>query len=385
MENAPDNAGSSPARFFTNQEQSQKERVQTFIDNILIEILDELRTPDGRPTLTLKRRSRGVPRSINPKNLALESEEKEILSSYSWPGTNAYEAWKFTAIIRGLSVIAEAIQAGLVVSKRDIYYSDPACFGSQQIVDTIIDDIAHTIGVDRAALNVEAVAKGLVAGYYRLMTKTGEMVDARLSTKDVLIPKTEDIEAIDASEVKWVLILEKESTVDSREAAITLEQPQEKGKGYPDLSTRAFVRRLLDETRHLPAEESPRFYALVDSDPDGMAIMSTYKYGSMAHAHDNEKLNVSKLCWLGLRTSDVIGGADSFGDEAFIRLSLRDRKKAVAMLSNNPVWAEDGPEQEWRAELQQMLMLNLKAEIEILYNRQEGLEGWINKKMTLPS
>ncbi|KAH3460656.1 hypothetical protein KXX05_002690 [Aspergillus fumigatus] len=385
MENAPDNAGSSPARFFTNQEQSQKERVQTFIDNILIEILDELRTPDRRPTLTLKRRSRGVPRSINPENLALESEEKEILSSYSWPGTNAYEAWKFTAIIRGLSVIAEAIQAGLVVSKRDIYYSDPACFGSQQIVDTIIDDIAHTIGVDRAALNVEAVAKGLVAGYYRLMTKTGEMVDARLSTKDVLIPKTEDIEAIDASEVKWVLILEKESTVDSREAAITLEQPQEKGKGYPDLSTRAFVRRLLDETRHLPAEESPRFYALVDSDPDGMAIMSTYKYGSMAHAHDNEKLNVSKLCWLGLRTSDVIGGADSFGDEAFIRLSLRDRKKAVAMLSNNPVWAEDGPEQEWRAELQQMLMLNLKAEIEILYNRQEGLEGWINKKMTLPS
>ncbi|KAH1270032.1 hypothetical protein KXV81_004703 [Aspergillus fumigatus] len=385
MENAPDNAGSSPARFFTNQEQSQKERVQTFIDNILIEILDELRTPDGRPTLTLKRRSRGVPRSINPENLALESEEKEILSSYSWPGTNAYEAWKFTAIIRGLSVIAEAIQAGLVVSKRDIYYSDPACFGSQQIVDTIIDDIAHTIGVDRAALNVEAVAKGLVAGYYRLMTKTGEMVDARLSTKDVLIPKTEDIEAIDASEVKWVLILEKESTVDSREAAITLEQPQEKGKGYPDLSTRAFVRRLLDETRHLPAEESPRFYALVDSDPDGMAIMSTYKYGSMAHAHDNEKLNVSKLCWLGLRTSDVIGSADSFGDEAFIRLSLRDRKKAVAMLSNNPVWAEDGPEQEWRAELQQMLMLNLKAEIEILYNRQEGLEGWINKKMTLPS
>lgn len=154
MENAPDNAGSSPARFFTNQEQSQKERVQTFIDNILIEILDELRTPDGRPTLTLKRRSRGVPRSINPENLALESEEKEILSSYSWPGTNAYEAWKFTAIIRGLSVIAEAIQAGLVVSKRDIYYSDPACFGSQQIVDTIIDDIAHTIGVDRAALNV---------------------------------------------------------------------------------------------------------------------------------------------------------------------------------------------------------------------------------------
>jgi meiotic recombination protein SPO11 len=32
-----------------------------------------------------------------------------------------------------------------------------------------------------------------------------------------------------------------------------------------------------------------------------------------------------------------------------------------------------------------MLMLNLKAEIEILYDRQEGLEGWIDKKMTTSS
>jgi meiotic recombination protein SPO11 len=96
METAPDNAESSSARLFTCQEQSQKERVLTFIDNALIEILDELRTPDGRPTLTLKRRSRGAPFSINPENLALETGEKEILSSYSWPGRNAYEAWKFS-------------------------------------------------------------------------------------------------------------------------------------------------------------------------------------------------------------------------------------------------------------------------------------------------
>jgi meiotic recombination protein SPO11 len=96
MENTLDNAESSSVRLFTNQKQTQKERVQTFIDNALIEILDELRTPDGRPTLTLKGRSRGVSFSINPDNLALETEEKEIRSSYSWPGRNAYEAWKFS-------------------------------------------------------------------------------------------------------------------------------------------------------------------------------------------------------------------------------------------------------------------------------------------------
>jgi meiotic recombination protein SPO11 len=92
-----DNAESSSARLVANQEQSQKDRVQSFIDNTLMEILDELRTPDGRPTLTLKRRSRGAPFSINPENLALETEEKETRSCYTWPGRNAYEAWKFSA------------------------------------------------------------------------------------------------------------------------------------------------------------------------------------------------------------------------------------------------------------------------------------------------
>ena len=78
--------------------------------------------------------------------------------------------------VRILAAIAEAVQSGLVVSKRyvrrnnsgtfevgetnhgefnrDIYYNDPACFGSQRVVDMVVDDIAHTIGVDRAALNV---------------------------------------------------------------------------------------------------------------------------------------------------------------------------------------------------------------------------------------
>lgn len=169
------------------------------------------------------------------------------------------------------------------------------------------------------------------------------------------------------------------------------------GKGYPDLCTRAFV-HLLSETALRKVEppsqfgdnvvtpsspRSPRFYALVDGDPDGMAIMSTYKYGSMAHAHESARLNATGLQWLGLRISDVIAGADTMGDDALIPLTPRDRKRARAMLKNSPAFAEDGPEVEWRAELQTMLMLNLKAETEILYERDGGLEGWIDRKMVL--
>lgn len=152
------------------------------------------------------------------------------------------------------------------------------------------------------------------------------------------------------------------------------------GKGYPDLCTRAFVRRLSDA--RASCDSRPLFYILVDGDPDGMAIMSTYKYGSKAHAHENARLNVPHIRWLGLRISDVVMSADPEDDDSFVQMTARDRKKAVAMLKNSPVWAVDGPEPEWRGELQLMLMLNLKAETEIMYDRTGGLEEWLDQKMS---
>jgi hypothetical protein len=44
--------------------------------------------------------------------------------------------------------------AECLVWPRDIYYIDPEYFRSQTIVDGVIDDLAYTIGVDRAALHV---------------------------------------------------------------------------------------------------------------------------------------------------------------------------------------------------------------------------------------
>ncbi|KAE8134871.1 meiotic recombination protein spo11 [Aspergillus pseudotamarii] len=368
-----------PTRYDSYMSSSLRQ-VKRYIDETLASALDELSTPDGRPAITLKRSSRNVSLFINPTSRALESNGTDTYITYSWPGANTFEAWKFTVVFRVLAAVADAIDTGLVVSKRDIYYSDPACFGTQRTVDTIVGDLAHTIGVDRSALNVEAAAKGLVTGYCSLLTKFGETMDIQLPAKDCLVPNSQDNGEIDISDASWVLIIEKEvlplpydlitdthsvhrpSTADLQEVNIILERPQEKGSSS-----------LSDKALH--------FYGLVDSDPDGMAIMSTYKYGSMAHTNQNGRLNIPSLWWLGLRTSDVVSGAPSNDDGALIRLTVRDRKKVMTMLSNNPVWAAEGPELEWRAELQQMLMLNLKAEIEILYDRDEGLEGWIDQKM----
>lgn len=45
------------------------------------------------------------------------------------------------------------------------------------------------------------------------------------------------------------------------------------------------------------------------------------------------------------------------------------------------IWAENGPEMEWRREVQVMLMLNIKAEMEILNERTGGMEAWLEEKL----
>lgn len=45
------------------------------------------------------------------------------------------------------------------------------------------------------------------------------------------------------------------------------------------------------------------------------------------------------------------------------------------------VMRENGLETEWRRELQVMLMLNFKAEMELLGDRDGGLERWVEEKL----
>ncbi|KMU74754.1 hypothetical protein CISG_00684 [Coccidioides immitis RMSCC 3703] len=161
-----------------------QERVKQFIESTLASVLDELSKPDGRPSVTLKRRSKRANNcSLNEETGALQVDTngREWSVTYSWPGKTVTDAWKFGVIMRILGHISEAIEGKFISSKRDIYYLDPAYFGSQRLVDGYIDDIAYTVGVDRAALHV-----------------------------GILIPRAHEIVGFDLSGVRWILIIEKE-------------------------------------------------------------------------------------------------------------------------------------------------------------------------------
>lgn len=114
-----------------------------------------------------------------------------------------------------------------------------------------------------------------------------------------------------------------------------------------------------------------------------MAIMSTYKHGSWNLSHENSQSLAPDVQWLGIQSSDIISNANNEEDKGLLRLSGRDRNKARKMLENNAVLWEGGREVEWRRELQVMLMLNVKAEMEILAERDGGVTGWVEDKLSL--
>jgi meiotic recombination protein SPO11 len=159
----------------------------------------------------------------------------------------------------------------------------------------------------------------------------------------------------------------------------------QQAKGYPDIASRRFLKYVAD---HSPRVE---MLALVDYDPDGIAILSTYKYGSYRLAHENvttggtTTLSLPRLRWLGVRGHQISrapvtkpdkGDNDLVDAQGLMKLTARDRNKARQMLEWN-LCSEGGPEPEWRRELQMMLMLNIKAEMQILEEFPGGLPKWL--------
>jgi len=159
----------------------------------------------------------------------------------------------------------------------------------------------------------------------------------------------------------------------------------DQAKGYPDVASRTFLRHVADQAPHL------LMHALVDLDPDGIAILSTYKYGSYRLAHEDVTpgLSLPNIRWLGVKSHHIsrtpVG--ESYADtkampelQGLMKLTARDRTKAVRMLEWD-LCAEDGPEQGWRQELQNMLMLNTKAEMQILDELPGGLVSWLSGEL----
>ncbi|WWD02726.1 hypothetical protein V865_000768 [Kwoniella europaea PYCC6329] len=269
---------------------------------------------------------------------------------------------KMNCILRIVTVLYEAVCSRTVVTLRDIYYRDKALFRRQDVVDKLVDDIVATAGLKRRDFFVCASAKGLIAATsLKIIRRTGEEM-VLSSTIATLIDPIERIARLDSARpVEWVLVVEKDAVFQTLCSAKLLEDDRLgagvmiTGKGFPDLATRQILQLVSETYPHA------KIYALVDADPHGISILSTYAYGSGNTKYSNDHLELplrDRIEWLGLKATDFKKLGIGYDD--LLPLEKADISLAMRMIKDQTL-----PD-EWKRELSHMLHINRKAEIEII-------------------
>ncbi|XP_019435684.1 PREDICTED: meiotic recombination protein SPO11-1 isoform X2 [Lupinus angustifolius] len=264
---------------------------------------------------------------------------------------------RLDVMLRVLLIVQKLLQENKHSSKRDIYYMHPSVFLDQSVVDRAINDICVLMQCSRHNLNVVSAGNGLIMGWIRF--SEGKRIFDCISSPNTAHPIPVHVEEIKdiITVAHYILVVEKESVFQrlandqfcnaNRCIIIT-------GRGYPDIPTRRFL-RLLVENLHLPV------YCLVDCDPYGFDILTTYRFGSMQLAYDTKHLRVPEIQWLGAFPSDP----ERFfvPKQCLLPLTAADKKKIEAMLLRCYLQKEVP---QWRLELKLMLKNGVKFEIEAL-------------------
>ncbi|KAG7139049.1 Meiotic recombination protein rec12 like [Verticillium longisporum] len=238
-----------------------------------------------------------------------------------------------------------------------------------------------------------AAGKGLASGPVKMHLQNGTQVDMSSGSTGVLIPSVRDVVGMNFASTKWVLVIEKEAAF----RPLAVQQYWGKsgaghgvivtGKGYPDLVTRSFLHAIQAMKPDMP------IFCLVDFDPDGLRIMQCYKHGSQSLSHESYVV-LPRLQWLGIRSADLMAdgqrGAD--GDRvgvprelpadpaAVMPLSLRDRSCAQRLLASYNEDDADVDDSEYRRELQIMLVLGVKGEIQAV-DDVGNLTRWLDRRL----
>ncbi|KAH6966196.1 Spo11/DNA topoisomerase VI subunit A [Fusarium venenatum] len=292
-----------------------------------------------------------------------------------FPGRNKQEAIKFARIILILQLSHDALVSGTVLTKRHIFYQRQDLFEKQREVDELVDDIAFTLGISRGDLNIVAASKGVLAGPLTIGLHDGSMLNPCLGDLILVVEKDAVFRSLCSSQF-WRVSLSGPGVL------VT-------AKGYPDLTTRSFLNFVSTRYPQLP------ILGLFDYDPDGVKIRRCYQYGSDRLSHEAD-LGTETLEWLGIKsthlfrdyTGDSVAATLSQSSQSSITstscrnpvsyMSARERNTAISTLKKifNPSHNETEVS-ETKHELQLMLVLGVKAEIEWL-DESGDLFSWLD-------
>ncbi|CAG9321339.1 unnamed protein product [Blepharisma stoltei] len=268
---------------------------------------------------------------------------------------NAKSTKRYARLMKVLEIIYINLQDGTKSTKREIYYQDPKLFGKQNNSDSAIEQAASLLQVPRNRLNIISAGKGLIAGN---VSYCDSEVQVQVGNRVCKIPPDMDVVSNIETDAEFIIIIEKD-TVLSRLVdehffdsynAIGLT-----GCGYPDLVTREFARRIIEERGWIPV------FILTDFDPHGFQILCTYTFGSFKLSGECDSLALPFSHWLGIHFGDCQGNPLPLtnGDIKLIeKLVDRSQFKQLPNSYQNRRFLQ------WKDSLIQMRDSNEKFEIE---------------------
>ena len=239
------------------------------------------------------------------------------------PSANANANAQIMVFWARLSALIALLHRGQVdrarVNQRELYYRLKSCaipgtdkplFPSMSVLCDSIARLCALVDLPRHGLGILTSSKGLVHG--RLVVTDGSEGGAPsascLDGEGYGIRG--DPEAIARFSFRCsascVVVVEKETVfrrlvelkIADRAQAIVVT-----ARGFPDRATRCFLRALADAFPTLP------FHGLVDCNPDGIQILSQYKFGPKNPKQGDQDCAVSRLSWLGILPSEAYRAA----------------------------------------------------------------------------
>ncbi|ESQ28974.1 hypothetical protein EUTSA_v10023831mg [Eutrema salsugineum] len=274
--------------------------------------------------------------------------------------TNAKTAKAFVRVWKVMEICFQILLQEKRVTQRELFYKllcdSPEYFSSQIEVNRSVQDVVALLRCSRYSLGIMASSRGLVAGRLFIHEPDKEAVDCSACGSSGFAISG-DLNLLDntimRSDARYIIVVEKhaifhrlvEDRVFNHIPCVFIT-----AKGYPDIATRFFLHRMSTTFPDLP------ILALVDWNPAGLAILCTFKFGSVGMGLEAYRY-ACNVKWIGLRGDDL----NLIPEESLVPLKPKDSQIAKSLLSSKIL------QENYRDELSMMIETGKRAEIEALY------------------
>ncbi|MGC8850672.1 MAG: DNA topoisomerase IV subunit A [Candidatus Micrarchaeia archaeon] len=327
-------------------------------------------------------------------NVLFDEKEKKIVLGEKVAHRylfNVAHARRFMqTMLVGSYVKKDLLENNLTATLRDLYYAKKHTIAGtkedtideQKESDLAIVDLEVALDTFRERLHLRAEPKGRMAGEVIVEDRVKNKVDlidlSKMGSGGWAVPSIVEQIEFKKVDVDYVLVAEKNAIFDR------LNEDAYWKKNHCLIMTTAGqaargARRLL---QRLSTELKLPIYVLTDADPYGWYIYSTMKYGSMALAHESDRLGCKEAKFLGMSISDI-----EHYDLRGVTIKAKDVDIKRANEMKEYEWFKS---KEWQREINKFLEKKIKAEIQSLssknlqYISNVYLPEKINNKDFLP-